>query len=45
MMETLTNLKNNKVKRNNAQNSGNDTAERMKKFLAGIGKKRHGMLS
>ncbi|KAG6813952.1 hypothetical protein H0H92_005207 [Tricholoma furcatifolium] len=40
MIETLTNLKNNKSKRNIAQNQGADSVERMKKFLAGLSKKR-----
>ncbi|KAH0585267.1 hypothetical protein H2248_008510 [Termitomyces sp. 'cryptogamus'] len=40
MIETLTNLKNNKSKRNVAQNQGADSVERMKKFLAGLSKKR-----
>jgi hypothetical protein len=42
MIETLTNLKNNKLKRNTSQNQGGEAVERMKKFLSGIGKKRHG---
>ncbi|KAF4571584.1 suppressor of glycerol defect [Pleurotus pulmonarius] len=41
MIETLTNLKNNKVKRNATQNQGGDAVERMKKFLSGLSKKRH----
>ncbi|KAG6896315.1 hypothetical protein C0992_009105 [Termitomyces sp. T32_za158] len=40
MIETLTNLKNNKSKRNVSQNQGLDSVERMKKFLAGLSKKR-----
>lgn len=42
MIETLTNLKNNKLKRNATQNQGGDAVERMKKFLSGLSKKRHG---
>ncbi|PCH42403.1 hypothetical protein WOLCODRAFT_132368 [Wolfiporia cocos MD-104 SS10] len=41
MVETLTNLKNNKVKRNAGATPGGDTVERLKKFLAGLSKKRH----
>ncbi|CAK5269400.1 unnamed protein product [Mycena citricolor] len=41
MVETLTNLKNNKLKRNVTQNQGGDAVERMKKFLTGLGKTRH----
>jgi nucleolar MIF4G domain-containing protein 1 len=41
MIETLTNLKNNKLKRNAAQNQGGDAVDRMKKFLSGLSKKRH----
>ncbi|KAG6853988.1 hypothetical protein C0991_011851 [Blastosporella zonata] len=40
MIETLTNLKNNKSKRNATQNQGADSVERMKKFLSGLSKKR-----
>ncbi|KAK7033227.1 MIF4G/MA4-domain-containing protein [Favolaschia claudopus] len=43
MVETLTNLKNNKLKRNVTQNQGGDAVERMKKFLTGLGKTRHVM--
>ncbi|KAJ7650126.1 hypothetical protein FB45DRAFT_887044 [Roridomyces roridus] len=43
MVETLTNLKNNKVKRNATLNQGGDAVERMKKFLTGLGKNRHVM--
>ncbi|KAF8656241.1 hypothetical protein AX16_002677 [Volvariella volvacea WC 439] len=43
MIETLDNLKNNKSKRNAAQNQGGDTVERMKKFLTNLAKKRHVM--
>ncbi|KAI0784591.1 armadillo-type protein [Abortiporus biennis] len=39
MIETLTNLKNNKSKRQS--NPGGDAVDRMKKFLGGLGKKRH----
>ncbi|KAF9243388.1 hypothetical protein BU15DRAFT_86369 [Melanogaster broomeanus] len=41
MIETLTNLKNNKVKKSATQHQGGDAVERMKKFLSGLGKKRH----
>ncbi|KAJ7104034.1 hypothetical protein B0H15DRAFT_808180 [Mycena belliarum] len=41
MVETLTNLKNNKIKRNTTLNQGGDAVERMKKFLTGLGKSRH----
>ncbi|KAF5391624.1 hypothetical protein D9757_002400 [Collybiopsis confluens] len=41
MIETLDNLKNNKVKRLGAQNQGGEAVERMKKFLSGLSKKRH----
>ncbi|KAI0091308.1 hypothetical protein BDY19DRAFT_991875 [Irpex rosettiformis] len=41
MVETLTNLKNNKLKKNNASDQGADVVERMKKFLSGLSKKRH----
>ncbi|KAJ7285115.1 hypothetical protein C8J57DRAFT_1290481 [Mycena rebaudengoi] len=40
MVETLTNLKNNKVKRNATLNQGREAVERMKKFLSGLGKNR-----
>ncbi|KAG6862500.1 hypothetical protein C0995_000047 [Termitomyces sp. Mi166 len=40
MIETLTNLKNNRSKRNATQNQGADSVERMKKFLIGLSKKR-----
>ncbi|KAJ7227305.1 hypothetical protein GGX14DRAFT_629361, partial [Mycena pura] len=43
MVETLTNLKNNKMKRNTTLNQGHEAVERMKKFLAGLGKNRHVM--
>ncbi|KAF5367452.1 hypothetical protein D9758_003658 [Tetrapyrgos nigripes] len=43
MLETLNNLKNNKVKRLGTQNQGGDAVERMKKFLSNLGKKRHVM--
>jgi len=42
MIETLNNLKNNKVKRLGTQNQGSEAVERMKKFLSNLGKKRHG---
>ncbi|KAF8825185.1 hypothetical protein HHX47_DHR7000549 [Lentinula edodes] len=41
MLETLHNLKVNKVKRLGTQNQGGEAVERMKKFLGGINKKRH----
>ncbi|KAI6042849.1 hypothetical protein EDC04DRAFT_3057761 [Pisolithus marmoratus] len=42
MMETLTNLKSNKIKKTiAAQHQGGDAVERLKKFLSGLGKKRH----
>ena len=41
MLETLTNLKNNKLKKNTAGGQGADAVERMKKFLSGLNKKRH----
>ncbi|KAF8071844.1 hypothetical protein FPV67DRAFT_1482904 [Lyophyllum atratum] len=41
MIETLSNLKNNKLKRNVTQNQGAESVERMKKFLTGLTKKRH----
>lgn len=42
MIETLTNLKNYKTKKSATQHQGGDAVERMKKFLSGLGKKRHG---
>ena len=41
MIETLASLKNN-TKRNLTQNQGVEAVERMKKFLSGLAKKRHG---
>ncbi|KAF8554475.1 ARM repeat-containing protein [Imleria badia] len=41
MIETLTNLKNNKNKKSGTQHQGGDAVERMKKFLSGLSKKRH----
>ena len=41
MLETLTNLKNNKIKRATARQVQGDTAEHLKKFLTGLGKTRH----
>ncbi|KAG2128063.1 hypothetical protein BD769DRAFT_1667627 [Suillus cothurnatus] len=42
MTETLNNLKNNKIKKTAAtQHQGGDAVERMKKFLSGLGKKKH----
>jgi len=44
MIETLNNLTNNKIKKTAAaQHQGGDAVERMKKFLSGLGKKKHGM--
>ncbi|KAJ6508008.1 hypothetical protein C8R47DRAFT_1036862 [Mycena vitilis] len=43
MVETMTNLKNNKLKRNTTLNQGGEAVERMKKFLSGLGKSRHVM--
>ncbi|KAI0775209.1 ARM repeat-containing protein [Trametes elegans] len=43
MVETLSNLKNNKVKKAAGQTAGNEAVERMKKFLSGLSKKRHVM--
>ena len=40
MVETLTNLKNNKLKKN-AGSATTEAVERMKKFLSGLTKKRH----
>lgn len=42
MIETLTNLKNNKLKKNANQNQGGEAVDRMKKFLSGLNKNRHG---
>ncbi len=44
MVETLSNLKNNKVKKAAGQAAGGEAVERMKKFLSGLSKKRHGTL-
>ncbi|KZT00798.1 ARM repeat-containing protein [Laetiporus sulphureus 93-53] len=41
MVETLANLKNNKLKRNAVPTAGGESVERLKKFLAGLSKKRH----
>ncbi|KAI6024751.1 hypothetical protein BKA83DRAFT_4251792 [Pisolithus microcarpus] len=42
MIETLTNLKSTKIKKTAAaQHQGGDAVERLKKFLSGLGKKRH----
>ena len=41
MLETLINLKNNKVKRAATQHAGGDVTERLKKFLNGLSKTRH----
>ena len=42
MVETLSNLKNNKIKKAAGQMAGGEAVERMKKFLSGLTKKRHG---
>ena len=42
MVETLSNLKNNKIKKAAGQMAGGEAVERMKKFLSGPTKKRHG---
>ncbi len=42
MVETLINLKNNKLKRNVTQNQGSEAVERMKKFLANLSKRKYG---
>jgi nucleolar MIF4G domain-containing protein 1 len=43
MIETLIDLKNNKIKRTaGQQNQGGEAVERMKKFLSAMSKKRHG---
>jgi nucleolar MIF4G domain-containing protein 1 len=44
MVETLTNLKNNKIRKNGVGTQAGDAMERMKKFLSGLSKKRHGKL-
>ena len=41
MLETLTNLKNNKTKRATTQQVRGDASDRLKKFLVGLGKTRH----
>lgn len=43
MIETLTNIKNKKLRRNATHNQGGDAVERMKKFISGLAKKRHVM--
>ncbi|WVR06094.1 hypothetical protein IAU60_003122 [Kwoniella sp. DSM 27419] len=40
LVETLTNVKNGKVRSNTGSEAGNEAATRMKKFLTGLGKKR-----
>jgi nucleolar MIF4G domain-containing protein 1 len=47
MLETLINLKNNKLKKagNAGQTGGTEAVERMKKFLSGLSKKKHGWFS
>ena len=45
LVETMANLKNNKIKQKNAgttQSAANEAVERMKKYLAGLSKKHHG---
>lgn len=48
MVETLTNLKNNKVKKaaggGTAGAAGSEAVDRMKKFLSGLNKKKHGTI-
>lgn len=41
MLETLTNLKNNKIKQATTRQVQGDTTEHLKKFLAGLGRTRH----
>jgi hypothetical protein len=41
MLETLTNLKNNKIKQATAWQVQGNTVEHLKKFLSGLGKTRH----
>ncbi|KXN88612.1 Suppressor of glycerol defect protein 1 [Leucoagaricus sp. SymC.cos] len=41
MIETLINLKNNRLKRNVTQNQGGEAVERMKKFLSNLSKRKH----
>ncbi|KAI9060646.1 ARM repeat-containing protein [Trametes sanguinea] len=43
MVETLSNLKNNKIKKAAGQTAGTEAVERMKRFLSGLTKKRHVM--
>ena len=43
MIETLTNLKNNKVNRVAGRDGASEVAARMKKILSGLSKKFHGM--
>ncbi|RPD60072.1 MIF4G-domain-containing protein [Lentinus tigrinus ALCF2SS1-7] len=43
MIETLSNLKNNKIKKAAGQTAGGEAVERMKKFLSGLSKKHHVM--
>jgi nucleolar MIF4G domain-containing protein 1 len=43
MIETLTDLKNNKIKKG-SHSQGSEIVERMKKFLSGLSKTRHGVL-
>ena len=42
MVETLSNLKNNKARKDSGGGGGGDAVERMKKFLSGLSKKRQG---
>jgi len=44
MLETLTNLKNNKVKQPAAQAQGVESVSRLRKFLGGLHKKHHGRI-
>jgi nucleolar MIF4G domain-containing protein 1 len=41
MIETLSNLKNNRMKKQ-ASNQGQEAVDRLKKFISSLGKKRHG---
>lgn len=42
MIETLTNLKNNKLKQSGGHSPGADSVTRLRKFLNGLSKKHHG---
>jgi nucleolar MIF4G domain-containing protein 1 len=43
MIETMVNLKNNKIKHSSAQQAGSESVNRLRKFLSGLAKKHHGM--